>query len=672
MKHRLTTIFAASILSAAMALEFPGPNPGKAVARLDDGRLVLQNDVIAATWKLTADRFELTEIVDRMSGGSVRARATETFIIAMADGRLLKASQLRPTGKPTVEKLQGDERSQCLSGRFAGWKVSVPLVSADGHLHVEWQVMLRDQSNYITQQVTLRAETKASEIKEVLLIHADAPKPKVLGEVDGSPVVAGSLFFACQHPMADSRVEGGRVVCSLRRYRPLEPGQSWTVWSVVGVVPAGQLRRAFLYYVERERPRPYQPFLHYNSWYDLVLTDGKINEGQCLEAIEGFGRNLTEQRGVKLAAFVFDDGWDDRKTLWRFHKGFPSGFSQVQSAAAKYGAALGVWFSPWGGYGKAKTDRLKYGKTQGFETNSRGFSLAGPKYYARFRQVCIEMMQKYGVNYFKFDGLGVGNDSQGGAGTELAPDIEVMLRLIGDLRSVRPEVFVSVTTGTWPSPYWLWYGDSIWRQGADVGYHGDGPMRQQWITYRDMIVHRMIVRRGPLYPLNSLMVVGVALGQWSIPTKMSDDLKDVVDEIRMFFGSGTQNQELYITPKKMTPEMWDALAEAAAWSQANADVLVDVHWIGGDPGKGEPYGYASWSPRKGIFVLRNPSDAPATFNLDVQTVFELPDGAPQDYRLQSPWKKPGRCPKVTLRTGRPYTFDLAPFETLLLETVPSE
>ena len=40
-----------------------------------------------------------------------------------------------------------------------------------------------------------------------------------------------------------------------------------------------------------------------------------------------------------------------------------------------------------------------------------GFSLAGPKYYARFREVCAEMVEKYGVNYFKFDGIAQGDSS---------------------------------------------------------------------------------------------------------------------------------------------------------------------------------------------------------------------------------------------------------------------
>ena len=656
----------------ARAVEFPGPQPGKAVARLDGQQLVLQTAALRATWNLNGQRLGPMEVVDRMLDGAVRAKAAEAFVVKLADGRSVKASDLRLSGKPTLERIEPRPKAVGRRHRLAGWKATVPLVAQDGSLRAEWQATIRDQANYVRQRVALQAENKAIAVKELVLLDADAPDAQVLGAVDGSPVVARSLFLACEHPMATSRVEDGRAVCSLLRYGPLRPGDTWTVSAVVGVVPAGQLRRAFLYYVERERPCPYQPFLHYNSWYDIILSpERKMTEAQCLGAIEGFGRELTNKRGVRLDSFVFDDGWDDNRTLWRFDKGFPHGFTTLEQAAAKYKSSLGVWLSPWGGYGVAKKARLEYGKTQGFETNSRGFALAGTKYYGRFRDVCAEMIDKYGANYFKFDGVGFGNDSKGSAGTELAPDIEAMLRLIGDLRRIRPDVFISVTTGTWPSPYWLWHGDSIWRNGQDVGYFGSGTMRQKWITYRDMIVYRMITRRGPLYPINSLMVVGVALGQWSIPTKMQADTGDVVDEIRMLFGSGTNNQELYITPALMTPPMWDALAEAAKWSRGNADVLVDVHWFGGDPGKAEPYAYVSWSPRKGILALRNPGKKPAVLEVDLQKAFELPKDACRRYVLKSPWKQ-GREPKITLEAGKPHIFKLAPFESLILEALPVE
>ena len=94
---------------------------------------------------------------------------------------------------------------------------------------------------------------------------------------------------------------------------------------------------------------------------------------------------------------------------------------------------------------------------------------------------------------------------------------------------------------------------------------------------------------------------------------------------------------------------------------------MDTHWIGGDPGKNEVYGWASWNPRKGIIVLRNPDDQPANFTADAARLFELPSGAPGKFVMRSPWKKDGRKPTVTLESGKPTTFALKPFEVLVLE-----
>jgi hypothetical protein len=556
--------------------------------------------------------------------------------------------------------------------------MTVSLADAGESVKISWRAVLRDGGSYVRQFVTLEAVAEAIAIKKIMLIDLNCRGAEVAGTVAGSPVVADGMFFAYEHPNSQSVVqpEGSsedgtrRVQCSLTRNMSLEPGQSLTQSSVIGVAPPGQMRRAFAQYIERERPRPFEPFLHYNSWYDIAWGDRKMNEGQCLDVIRLFGRELTEKRGVALDSFVFDDGWDDNKTLWGFHEGFPNGFEPLAVLAEKYDSSVGVWLSPWGGYGQAKNERMKYGRTQGFETNRNGFSLAGPKYYGRFRDVCEMMIRKYDVNYFKFDGVGIGNDRDG-ASDEFMPDIEGLLRLCTELREIRNDVYLSITTGTWPSPYWLFYGDSIWRNGHDCGFHGAGTMRQQWITYRDMISYRMIAQRAPLYPLNSLMVQGICYAQLGTATRMGNDLKDVVDEIWMLFGSGTQLQELYVTPGMMTPPMWDCLARAASWSRKNADVLVDVHWIGGDPGDGEVYGYASWSPHKGILVLRNPGQEAASLAVDVAKAFELPADAPPRYGLQSIMDKAEDSPRIILEAGQPYKFDLDPFEVLILDALPA-
>eukprot|EP00039_Didymoeca_costata_P008689 m.115033 g.115033 ORF g.115033 m.115033 type:complete len:494 (-) comp14188_c0_seq3:3228-4709(-) len=56
---------------------------------------------------------------------------------------------------------------------------------------------------------------------------------------------------------------------------------------VLGVSPIGQMRRAFLYYIERTRSHPSRMHLHYNSWYDIG-TGQSYNESDVLQVMRSF------------------------------------------------------------------------------------------------------------------------------------------------------------------------------------------------------------------------------------------------------------------------------------------------------------------------------------------------------------------------------------------------
>jgi hypothetical protein len=276
------------------------------------------------------------------------------------------------------------------------------------------------------------------------------------------------------------------------------------------------------------------------------------------------------------------------------------------------------------------------------------------------------MIGTYGVNQFKFDGTG--NVAHALPGSAFDSDFEAMIALIGELRAARPGLYVNLTTGTYPSPFFLRYADSIWRGGEDHDFAGVGSDRQRWMTYRDADTYRGIVRRAPLFPLNSLMVHGLIYARHAqhLATDPKDDFEA---EVRSYFGSGTQLQEMYITPALLSPANWDAIAEAAKWSRRNARVLVDTHWVGGDPGQLEVYGHAAWARGKGVLTLRNPKDVSQVIELDIASVFEVPEGSGPRYRVRSPWHSDRMARSIELTAGVPHAFELAPFAVLTLETV---
>ncbi|MCL5099344.1 MAG: enterotoxin [Candidatus Omnitrophica bacterium] len=647
----------------AMALEFPGPAPGKAQAEVQDQQVTLGNAVIACTWSVKEGRLRLDAITDRITKSIRPVPGSEVFELITGAAKDIAGSSLRIASGPEVQDLPAIQGASVAARRVPGKRLIARLVSDDGNLEVEWRAVLHDGANAIRQELVFTAQKHPIPVEELRLVDLPLADAAVAGTVPGSPVASGHFFFAIEHPDARSEVikDGTlvRAICGLAIDTNLPPQVPLSVASVVGVVPEGQLRRGFLYYVERERAHPYHPFLHYNSWYDICWGEIKIGEPDCLKVIDAIGRELIQKRGVPLAAFVWDDGWDDPKTLWQTSADhFPNGFARVLAAARRYHSTLGFWLSPFGGYGKPAQDRLAMGKRQGFELGPRGFSLAGPKYYERFLATCRDMIEKNGANFFKFDGLA--RDFK---------ETEAMLRLSRALRELKPDLFLSITTGTWPSPFWLWYGDSTWRGGGDMGWCGQGSKREQWITYRDAETFQNVARPAPLYPLNALMNQGFANARHGMASELGSSAEEIRHELRSFFACGTCLQELYMTADMMTAVNWDDLAETAAWSQRNADVLADTHWIGGNPADGQIYGWASWSPRKGVLALRNPSPQYATISIDIGKALELPAGAPSDYRLKSPWKSDASLPVIEVRAGSPHTFQLEPFEVLVYETL---
>jgi len=639
-----------------------GASAGTAKAEIRSQLLSLSNQMVEAQWLVREGKLSGLKFVIRRTGSEI-ALPRDPFLLILKDGTSVRASEMTLMKPPRVQVLRADPAASRAAEHFAGQAILVPLQDPTRKLSVDWRAILRDGSNYVRQEITVSAPNDDQPIAEVRLFDGSLPGARVIGSVKGSPVTAGDLFLGFEDPLAQCQA-GSTVICGMKRELPLRKGQTVDYSLVIGAAPPGQMRRAFLNYVERERAHPYRTFLHYNTWYDIGF--GKpYDAAAVLDVIGAFVTELVRKRGVKLDSFLLDDGWDNPHSTWQVNSGFPGGLAAVNRAAHEYGGAVGVWLSPWGGYEEAKEERLDFGRKNGFETNEGGFALSGPKYYARFREVSLDFIEKDGANQFKIDGTG--NVDSVFPGSSFDSDFAAAISLIRDWRAKKPDLYVNLTTGTYPSPFWLRYADSIWRGGEDHSFAGVGNWREKWITYRDAQTYQNIVQAGPLFPLNSLMLHGLIFAQQAEHLD-SDPGNDFKNEVHDYFGGGTQLQEMYISHALLSKNDWDVLAEAANWSRRNAGTLRDTHWIGGDPGKLEVYGWAAWSRAKGILTLRNPSDQRQSIAIDVGWVFELPPGAPRRFVANSPWKQYRGAPPVSLAAGEEHVFTLEPFEVLTLET----
>ncbi len=658
-------IFALLVLYGQVSGQIPYPDKDPGQARISvssSGQVILENEAVKMEFIQDGKKIRISGFEDKKTGYRLKTFPLSLFELILQDSSLLTSEDFILVNSPVSVNDFGNATASTCAERLPGKIYSATLEHKQSGISLQWEADLREGSNYIRQIFRFKT-SDPDRIRKVTLIKLPFPEARKAGTVDGSPIVYKNMFFALEYPL--SQVEQDKA--GIASYLPRLMDEMSTVW---GVTPVNQLRRGFLYYLERERAHPYHQVLHYNSWYDISWDDRKFTEEESLDRIRMFGDSLITGRRVPMKGFLFDDGWDDNKTLWKFHAGFPEGFSRLRIAAESYHSTIGVWLSPFGGYGKAKDSRIDYGNRQNppFETNERGFSLAGPVYYNRFKEVTADFIKRYDVSMFKFDGLGAGS----GAGMVYQKDVEAFLKLMHELLRLRPDLYISITTGTWPSVYWLKYGDNIWRGGDDTNMAGEGSKRQQWITYRDADVYKNVVERGPLFPLNALMLCGICIADNGYPGSFEMNDKDISDEIWSFFATGTNLQELYINPHKLNTANWNCLADAAKWAKENESVMADIHWIGGDPLQGEIYGFAAWSMDKAVLSLRNPSTVEKTFEVNVAPVFDLPGHVDDNYIFYDvrELKKSGK--KEVAAKGQRFKITLQPFEVLVYDAYPVE
>jgi hypothetical protein len=653
---RKAFIYALGFFAALLAAAGGAQSSGTARCAVDGAAVTLSNAALAITFDVANGHLRPVQLANRLSGVNLPLRG-ELFQLKGRDGGILHAEDFHLDASLRCVVVPATAGAARKAAAHASQAVEGTLLQNGGGLAIFWRAAISDDGAYVRESYELRT-TKDIDFASVSLISLKLFGASVAGTADGTPIVSGDAFFAFEHPMARAMVSNGEASFTLKRALPLRAGVPVVYTAVMGVARTGQLRRSFAAYLEAERAHPFRTFLHYNSWYDIGYFT-RYTEADALGAIERIGKELVVDRHVVIDSFLFDDGWDDTAHLWDFNDGFPEGFTRIQAAAEKFGGEPGVWLSPWGGYGPPRQARIAAAMAAGFEVDTQGLALSGPKYYPYFRAATLRLLRSFGINQFKLDGTG--SPDKVTPGSTFDSDFAAAMALIHDLRVERPNLFINLTTGTWPSPFWLLSTDSIWRGGEDHEFAGQGTDRQRWITYRDADTYGGIVRQSPFYPLNALMLHGIIFARHAHGLN-SDPGGDLPDEVWSYFASGTGLQELYVSPDLLTPRDWDSIAHAARWARQRAPVLKDSHWQGGDPARDEVYGWAAWSPEGAVITLRNPSSRPQAYALDLAAALELPADAARRFSAKSVY---GRTSPQMLDANRVIHLRLAPHEVFV-------
>lgn len=188
-------------------------------------------------------------------------------------------------------------------------------------------------------------------------------------------------------------------------------------------------------------------------------------------------------------------------------------------------------------------------------------------------------------------------------------------------------------------PFWFHFTDAVWRGADDWKQYSNSNSnnREAWITYRDDLVHDYFVKESPYCPINTMMTHGFILSKYGGSSDRT--YKNALNELRCAFACGSGMIELYCDSELMSSinggKLWGDLAECLKWQREQADVLPDIHWVGGDPwsgptndanGTGETaiYGWASWNGVKATLTLRNGGTGQKSITFTLREFLDIP------------------------------------------------
>jgi hypothetical protein len=495
----------------------------------------------------------------------------------------------------------------------------------------------------------------------------------------------GGAFFGLEYPTAENSLllrPGGTPVLACGQEIGERIGGSWieSEGVVTAITPDPFVKLWFWRYLDRIRAAPERPYILYNSWYDLRSPDYKLGADRLLDEknlVKAAGilrQKLVEEQGVDLDAFALDDGWDTYSGAWELSPTqFPRGLAPITQALKPMSARLGIWFGPIGGYNQRDV-RVNWMKEHGYETVDGEMCVAGERYRTLLKKRVTDFIRNDAVGYFKWDGI---QFSCSELGHGHLPDVysrravmEAVAEMCRAARLERKDMFLNITSGTWLSPWWVKYADTIWMQGQDYGF-ADVPSitrRDQSTTYRDSVLFDDLRKSDFWFPVSSLMTHGVIRARISPFAEPKEPLDKFTDELVLYAARGIAMWELYISPDLLTDGEWKAEADAIRWLKENFETLKTVEMIGGDPRRHEPYGYAHFRGRRGIVAARNPVIEPKSLRLEFAPALGLADNA-GDLVLERVYPSRWISPSL-LNAGESADIPLQGFETAIYEVYP--
>lgn len=513
----------------------------------------------------------------------------------------------------------------------------------------------------------------------------------------GQPFYVNGLFVGSEFPATDTQIVDklgrtryytGKNFDDFKRDNQLTEDGKYVSWqTVVGASHdsgnnTSVIQSDFFNYINSiATPTDFR--IQYNSWFDNMM---RITDDNILSSFSAVDKHLSDTGVRPLDSYVVDDGWniyrpsagalqsqidierngkDDVNTegFWQFNSKFPNALTPSSQLVQNFGSNFGVWIGPRGGYNYFGELADIIEKAGNGSKAGGSIDVADARYVKKFKEMAIDWMQKYKVNYWKWDGFAdqaqfnafpkgegiVGYDENhchmyGGVnGYYHVTDLwEKWIDLFQDVRKAETanginNLWISLTCYVNPSPWYLQWANSVWIQC--VGDRGEvwnsklNNKSDNMLTYRDACYYDFVVNHQFQFPLANIYNHDPIYGKEGTDINVNSMNGDEFRNYLFMQGTrGTAFWELYYSDSLFDEEKYLINADFLEWAEVNFHMLRNAKMIGGTPASNvglssgnslaaqtqEAYGFACFDGNEGIISMRNPSDSAKTitFGLD--------------------------------------------------------
>ena len=631
----------------------------------DARQCVLQNDALRLSLSLDREGIAARSFENKLSGQIIAIPADE-FLLEFDDGCKISSRQLKAhlqvANEGLVEMLFFDP---------SGLEVRVQHRLASAASYLRKQISLRQKSGPARRLLRAELENWQQVPGKWESFHADR------FPYGSHPVFCENVWAGVEFVAAFNRLgPDGFTLCS----RPGKPliGRDWLDLhsTAVGVARSGQVRDAFLRYLDDIRLAPPRIVACYNSWWTLPTV---VTQRDNLALIRELKEAMFDRHGVFFDVITTDMGWSKPCSIWEIDRSIlPRGFDDIRAIVEPAGGKLGLWMSPseiyppvcdygWAekaGYVVLRPDRdSPPGRPR--VCGNPGLSLADPKYRMETKRQLQRLIRENGLGHIKYDGFWAverrGHHDLAAGDDSVEPLTAYSLELLQASKEANPQLITEPTymnsIANYISPWILKYSDTVWANGEDcvVGIGPAPDYRESHTNAREFMIFQSLDQVWlPQNAIHYFDIIHV------------DSPEGFPNHAAMAFGRGRFFLSSYINPKLMQDDDWRIYAGLLRWARRNADILRNTVVMPSRVELGEPYCYAHWLGRRGILAVRNPTNETKQFVLDLRKASAPAELADAVCYTQYPYRR-GIATGLTRQSQLPLA--LAPWEVLFLEIV---